>query len=81
MKIINVITSRYRLLENVSSYPIPTKGGTNEARQVTLAEHEFAEECRSHGAEEKDIDAWIEDGHYDNLSGYDVSLIWSNVHL
>lgn len=79
MKCINVITLRQGLLEDVNSYIVMNK--VDEARQVVKAEEDFCQQARDHGAKEKDLDKYVEDGSYDSMSGFEVLLTLSNVYL
>ena len=79
LQVVNVITIRNGLLEDVNSYIIMNK--TDEKRQVAQAERDFIELATSHGAKDKDIDMYLDYGSYDNGSGFEVVIMWSNVYL
>lgn len=72
MDIINVITVRNGSIDSIDSY-------RNSATQIRKAEEDFADSCRIHGAQENYIDSYIEEGYYNDNSGFEISIIWSNV--
>lgn len=79
LQVVNVITIRNGLLEDVNSYIIMNK--TDEKRQVAQAEKDFIELATSHGAKDKDVDMYLDYGSYDDGNGFEVVIMWSNVYL
>ena len=79
LQVVNVITIRNGLLEDVDSYIIMNK--TDEKRQVAEAEKKFIELAISHGAKDRDVDIYLDYGSYDNEAGFEVIINWSNVYL
>lgn len=78
MEIVNVITVRKGILEDIFSFPIPPSDLT--IHQIKRAEALFTDIALEKGAMERDIDMYLENGNYDNGNGFEVNLIWSIVN-
>jgi len=79
MKLINIIILNCGIVQKVISFHIPT--GTNpnvEQSIVNDAEERFKTIALEYGAELEDIESYIEDGNYSDMSGNDIYFYWSD---
>lgn len=62
---------------SLESFPIWEEQLSDDV--IEVAQKLFSDKAMENGAEEDDIESYLEDGHYEN-SDYEVFLVWSNVN-
>lgn len=76
MEIINVIVIKEGVVDTCETFVSKTKAEVNA--NVQLAELKFAERASEYGADEDDMESYIEDGYYAGMN-FAVCLVHSDI--
>jgi len=76
MRVINVVVIKEGVIDNMDSFGVFEEQLVQDV--VDKAEALFTEKCIEYGAEESDMDIYLEEGYYAG-GNFSVCLTWSEI--
>jgi len=76
MRVINVVVIKEGVIDNIDSFGVFEEQLVEDV--VKPAEELFKDKCREWGAQEDDLDDYIEDGFYEG-GNFSICISWSEI--